>query len=259
MMSLGYSSHAPLPFTTKWAMPAERFPEYLDQISSIQSTAQIPIFKGLEVDYISAITGPAKFRPQLDFTIGSVHFTDADSSGNYLEIDGMHTLFLQRLESVYQNDIRAAVSRYYELTREMLAKDCPDVLGHMDKIKIQNIDNKFFSESDPWYRDVIKQTVKAIRSSGVIVEVNTRGVYKKKTGTTYPSEWVVQMLYDQQVPITLSSDAHHPDDLIEFFPPAAAMLRRIGYKDLMCLRKDRWQALEFDEHGIKGLPGIRVA
>jgi histidinol-phosphatase (PHP family) len=251
VISLGYSSHAPLPFATKWAMPAERFPEYLDQISSIQRTAEIEIYKGLEVDFISGKTGPAKFRPQLDFTIGSVHFTDADSSGAYLEIDGLHTEFLKRLETVYQNDIRAAVTRYYELTREMLATDCPDVLGHMDKIKIQNIENEFFSEGDSWYRDVMEQTVKAIRSSGVIVEVNTRGVYKKKTGTTYPSEWVVQMLFNQQVPVTLSSDAHHPDDLINYFPATAAMLRRIGYTHLMCLRKDRWQPLDFDEHGIK--------
>lgn len=249
--SLGYSSHAPLPFSTKWAMPAERFPEYLDRISSIQRTAGIEIYKGLEVDFISGRTGPAKFRPQLDFTIGSVHFTDVDSSGAYLEIDGPHTEFLGRLESVYKNDIRAAVTRYYELTREMLATDCPDVLGHMDKIKIQNVDGKFFTEHDSWYRDVMKQTVKAIRSAGVIVEVNTRGVYKKKTGTTYPSEWVVQMLFDQQVPVTLSSDAHHPDELIEYFPAAAAMLRRVGYTDMMCLQEGRWNAVKFDEHGIK--------
>src|SRR5688572_32376969 len=118
-------------------MAAERFPEYLDQISAIQRTTGIEIYKGLEVDFISGKTGPANFRPHLDFTIGSVHFTDTDSSGSYLEIDGLHAEFLQRLESLYNNDIRAAVMRYYELTREMLDTDCPEVLGHMDKIKIQ--------------------------------------------------------------------------------------------------------------------------
>ena len=121
--------------------------------------------------------------------------------------------------------------------------------GTNGEIKIQNIDNKFFSESDPWYRDVIKQTVKAIRSSGVIVEVNTRGVYKKKTGTTYPSEWVVRMLYDQQVPITLSSDAHHPDDLTREFVPTLSLLSDIGFKHLSLLHRGIWIKIPLDEYG----------
>lgn len=252
VVSVGYSSHAPLPFSTKWAMPADSLPVYVARIDNIRrSHPTFEVYTGLEVDFIPGRIGPGSFRQQLDYTIGSIHFADPDPKGEYLEIDGPHATFLSQLQNIYDFEIRAAVTRYLELTREMLVSDCPDVLGHMDKIKIQNPGNILFNEGETWYRREVGLTVDAICASGVIVEVNTRGVYQGKSETTYPAPWILEKLYERRVPITLSSDAHHPSDMINYFPEAAALLRRVGFRELMCLRNGRWQPLAFDEHGIK--------
>src|SRR5437762_14159596 len=100
----------------------------------------------------------------------------------------------------------------------MCEKSSPTIIGHLDKIKIQNRENKFFDESDVWYRGEVLKTLDAIRKCEAIVEVNTRGVYQGKSETTYPSPWILSECLKRNIPITISSDAHHPDDLVNYFP-----------------------------------------
>src|SRR5688500_4374647 len=76
MVSIGFSSHAPVPFDTKWCMKQERFPDYIDEIEKLKRTASIDVYKGLEVDFIPGITSPNHFKDKLDYTIGSIHFVE---------------------------------------------------------------------------------------------------------------------------------------------------------------------------------------
>jgi histidinol-phosphatase (PHP family) len=251
LAQLGFSSHAPLPFDCKWCMKSDALNDYLDEIEHLKGLPPgIELYKGLEVDFIPGIIEPHSFKDDLDYTIGSVHFVDAFADGRRWEIDGPHSSFLDGLRSIFSNDIQAVVSRYFELTREMISTSCPAVLGHLDKIKIQNIDEKFFSESDAWYQVEMKKTIESILQTGVIVEVNTRGLYQKKSLTTYPSPWVLQLLLEKNIPVTISSDAHHPDDLIKQFHETARLLNKTGFKKLTVLRNGTWQQFDFNEDGV---------
>jgi len=251
MPAIGFSSHAPVPFECVWCMQANRLEDYLTAVESLKKlTPDIELYKGLEVDFIPNIISPRDFAQRLDYTVGSVHFVDAFPDGRPWEIDGLHTLFLDGLHVIFNSDIRAVIRRYYELTRQMVQTSPPDVVGHFDKIKIQNIDNKFYSEDDEWYVDEIDRTIDAIAESGSIVEVNTRGLYQKKTTTPYPSPWILERLYSKRIPVTLSSDAHHMSDITNRFDEAAALLLDIGYKHLSILIKGKWQPVSFNAHGI---------
>lgn len=251
IFSLGFSSHAPLPFPCKWCMKSEDLQEYLDNLTGLrESSKSIEIYKGLEVDFIPGVISPSTFASQLDYTIGSVHFAEKFENGQYLEIDGPHNLFLEGLEQIFKNNIRELISLYYELTRLMIDTDCPTIVGHLDKIKIQNIDGKFFNESDSWYRSEIEKTLRTIASSGAVVEVNTRGIYQKKTADTYPSPWVLKEILNRNIPVTLNTDAHRPEDLTNEFENAARLLLDIGFKKISTLREGRWQQLQFDQHGF---------
>jgi histidinol-phosphatase (PHP family) len=132
----------------------------------------------------------------------------------------------------------------------MIQEACPDIIGHMDKAKIQNIAGKFFNETDSWYETEIKKTIALIKESNAIVEVNTRGLYQKKSTTPYPSPWVLELLHNQNIPITLSSDTHHPSDLINHFAEAAEQLLKIGFKSIMVLHEGTWKPFSFNTHGI---------
>jgi len=249
--SLGFSSHAPLPFESKWCMDQDAMDEYFDEIEQLSAIHHdIEIYKGLEVDYIPKEINPQQFTEFLDYTIGSIHFVEKFSDGRGWEIDGPHQSFLEGFEKIFDGNIKDVVVRYFELTREMVNNFPPTVVGHLDKIKIQNIENKFFDESDAWYQQEVVKTIEAIAASDCIVEVNTRGLYKKKCSTTYPSPWILSLILEKHIPITINSDAHHEDDLIACFPETAKLLNQLGFKQVSVLRDGQWRQHYFDEHGI---------
>ena len=251
MTSLGFSSHAPLPFSRDWSMDKNRLAEYRAAIDALAAkSGELHIYKGLEVDYIPGVISPSDFDFQLDYTIGSIHFADQFDDGTPWEIDGTHLHFQEGLDKIFKNNIRAAVSRYFELTRQMIQETPPTIVGHLDKVKIQNPENIFFQESDEWYRQEVKKTLALIKDSGVIIEVNTRGIYQKRSLTTYPSPWILEHICAMGIPITISSDAHHPKDLISQFESTASLLLKIGFKKLTILSHGEWTSLDFTEQGI---------
>ncbi|MFM7430630.1 MAG: histidinol-phosphatase [Flammeovirgaceae bacterium] len=249
--SLGFSSHAPVPFDCKWCMKKDELDNYLQSIQSFKEKASLQLYKGLEVDFIPSMIGPTDFSKQLDYTIGSVHFVDTFKEGEHWEIDEPHTVFLQGLGKIFQNDFKAAFIRYFELTREMLRNSRPTIVGHLDKMKIQNPENKFFAETEDWYQHEVKKTILTIKDSEAIVEVNTRGLYQRKSTTTYPSPWILELIHEQNIPITISSDAHHADDLINQFESTAQLLNKIGFKKIHILYDGEWKPYNFSEKGIE--------
>lgn len=247
---LGFSSHAPLPFDCAWCMKRERLEEYVNKIATLKSKRELELYAGLEVDYIPGRIGPKDFQG-LDYTIGSVHFVESFPEGRGWEIDGPHAHFLEGLERIFSNDIKQVVQRYFALTRDMVIHSAPTIVGHLDKIKIQNIGNKFFTEEESWYRDEMKSTIDVIGKSGCIVEVNTRGIYQKKTAVPYPSPWVLELIHKKNIPITISSDAHYCDDLINQFGSTAILLKQIGFQEIHVLSHGQWKACKFNEDGIR--------
>lgn len=248
MMSLGISSHAPLPFECRWSMKPADFDRYLSDFQHIKS--KTPLYKSLEVDYIPGLTGPDRFSNSLDYTVGSIHFVEKFDNGTHFEIDGPHAQFIKGLQEIFHHDIRGLVVRYFELTREMVEKSTPTIVGHLDKIKMQNTYTPLFIEHEGWYMDEIEKTLDCIATAGCILEVNTRGLYQRKTSSPYPSPWVLKKAIDKNIPITLCSDAHHPDDLTRNFTQTAFILYDLGFRRLSALHEGRWQSLLFDKNGF---------
>jgi len=246
MLAIGLSSHAPLPFPNKWSMRTGEFDRYLEEIGKAkEDTKGIQVYAGLEVDFIPGKISPFDFKDRLDYTVGSVHFVD-----NEWEIDNTYEVFMEGLNNNFSGSIRQAVARYYELTREMVRTTPPDVVGHIDKIKMHNRGDRFFMEDEAWYQEQIELTLEAVGKAGCIIEVNTRGLYQNKTDTTYPSPWMLREILRKNIPVTLSSDAHHPDDLVNRFPETARDLINIGFKKIRILLNGKWTDVAFGEHGI---------
>lgn len=252
VFSLGFSSHAPLPFASKWCMKKEDVQNYLQAITSVQQGSPLfQIYAGMEIDYIPNTIAPADFQHLLDYTIGSIHFVEHFEDGVRWEIDGPHHFFMEGFEKIFKSNIKETIARYFELTREMVNQSPPDIIGHLDKIKIQNIDNKLFNENDQWYKEQLFQTIDVIAEAGCIVEVNTRGIYQKKSLTTYPGPIALQYILEKKLPILISSDAHHPDDLINQFQETADLLSQLGFQEHAVLHHGDWIMTPFNKHGLE--------
>lgn len=255
MLACGFSSHAPLPYPISWTMPQESLTAYAEEIeaSKAKYAAKLEIYRGLEVDYVPGQAGPSHQRlkdARLDYTIGSVHLVDFFADGRPWEIDGPHRHFLDGLNQIFHRDIQAAVERYFALTRKMIEEDPPDVIGHLDKIKMQNEDGTLFSDQAVWYQEAVEATLQLIARKGLIVEVNTRGIYKKKTTETYPSPAILGRMKALDIPIMINSDAHHPRELDACFEETASLLLQIGYTHCRVLLGGKWQDLPLSPQGM---------
>jgi histidinol-phosphatase (PHP family) len=63
------------------------------------------------------------------------------------------------------------------------------------------------------------------------VEVNTSGL-RKPCHEIYPGQDLLKMCFDHEIPITLGSDAHSPEDVAADFDQAIKLLRQVGYNEI---------------------------
>jgi histidinol-phosphatase (PHP family) len=229
-------------------MKREMLSGYLQEIEGARlAFPQMEIYSGLEIDYVPGLISPDDFRAKLDYTIGSIHFVGRFNDTHW-EIDNTREVFHEGLTRIFDGNIRKAVTEYLRLTREMVLNSPPDIVGHLDKIKI-NAAPYDFSETAPWYKEEVEETIKAILTSGAIVEVNTRGIYKKKSSTTYPSPWILERILHAGIPVTISSDAHHPSELTQEFTSTTMLLQDLGFKNIRIFKDHTWKTIPLNEYG----------
>lgn len=233
---LGFSSHSMFPFWTETYMHPENFEKYCAEIKNLRQKYQdkIEIRLGFEADYIPGISFPRfddykKFQP--DFLIGSVHFI-FQKDGIFAVDDSPEKLFAA-LKKYYQNDEKKLVGEYFASEREMLKKGDFTILGHADLIRKFNEKFPFFDETSEWYKREEKTLADAISSSGVIVEINTGAISRGWKTNPYPSDNLLSLLHERNVPLTLSSDAHSAENLDCGFDDAILRAKKAGYTELV--------------------------
>ena len=245
--TLGFSSHAPVPFKNTFALKEERKPEYQQTIRELQTryAGQLEIYLGLEIDYIPGLSRDFDFYRNdmgLDFVIGGVHLVKSGEEGLWF-IDGPHfETYDQGLEEIFHGDIRKGVKTYYQSVCDMITTQKPDVVAHVDKIKMHN-GGRFFTEDEPWYIALVEEAIEVIAQSGSIVEINSRGIYKKRCPDLFPSLDILKKLNRLKVPVTFSSDAHIPSELNIGLDLCAATAIEAGYKEVCFLSNGKWEAV----------------
>jgi histidinol-phosphatase (PHP family) len=242
--TLGFSSHAPVPFENNFSLKEEKMDEYFSTIRALDEKYKdrINILLSMEIDYIPGITRAfTEFSKagNLDYTIGGVHLVRNKDIEKLWFIDGSkQETYDDGLQKLFNGHIRKGVEAYYGQINEMVATQKPDIIAHLDKIKMHN-KNRYFSEEEGWYKDLVWKTLKYIASeSNCIVEVNTRGLYKKRSDTFFPSPAILEQVHHLKIPITLSSDAHQPQELNGYYEEALKLMKEIGFKEMVCFDKN---------------------
>lgn len=230
---LGFSAHSMYPHVD-WQMPREKHEDYFKTVRALKEkyADKIKIYCGIEADYIQNISSDFKWqfeRFSPDYLIGSVHYLLGNNA--FFTVDDKTENVRQGLQRVYKGDGKKAVCEYFSTQREMLATQKFLILGHADVIRIRNGELNFFSESESWYKKELKATAKAAARAGVIVEINTGGLARGCIDDVYPSAEFLDLLHQEGVPVTFSSDAHTADKLDAEFDRAQLAAIRAGYTE----------------------------
>jgi histidinol-phosphatase (PHP family) len=244
--ALGFSAHAPLPFDCNWTLPFDKYGEYKSQIRQLagQFKNNIEIYCGVELDYIPDLQTRIMemVRPEeLDYYIGSIHFIDQYADGTRWCIDGPNDDFTKGWSEIFGRDSRAVIHKYFEYTRQMVRQLRPPVIGHLDKIKMQSRTGGLMDETDPFYRAEVMSTLEEIAATNCIVEINTRGVYKRNEAELYLSFWVLKEMQRMQIPVTINADAHRAGEVAMLFNETAEIIRQMGFTSIKKLINQQWQ------------------
>jgi histidinol-phosphatase (PHP family) len=148
--------------------------------------------------------------------IGSVHFLD---DWNF---DGDESFY-----GKWSND--ELYQRYFSLIIEAARSKLFDTLGHLDLIKKYGV----YPETDQ--TPLFERTADVIRDSGLVVELNTSGL-DKPCREFYPGQHWLDTLFNRGIPVTLSSDAHHPEQIARHYQQAVSILKKTGYRQIITFR-----------------------
>lgn len=244
--AMGFSEHSPLPFNTSFSLKKSNTENYVAAIDKLkkQYAGQLKIYRSLELDYIPGFSEEFeiwKKACKVDYAIGGIHLIRPEGYDELWFTDGPdRTIYDKGVEKFFDNNIKKAVTAYYHQVNEMIETQYFDVVAHVDKIKMHN-QNRFFTEDEKWYRNLVSETLHLIKKKDLIIEINTRGLYKKRSNKLFPDDETLRQVIKLNIPVIISSDAHQPHEINLYFDYAAKRLLHFGCKSIMFFNGNNWE------------------
>ena len=175
---------------------------------------------GIEADYVRGredrMANLLEAR-EWDYVLGSVHFVRDGA----VDMEGEWDVWRS-------GDPEQVWRRYFEHLGEAARSGLFDVLSHPDLVKVWGS-----GRPDPGgdLRRFYDLAMDGIADSDVTIEVSTAGL-RKPVGEVYPARPFLEMCLEAGRPVTLSSDAHEPNDLAYRYEEAVEMLQQVGVTEI---------------------------
>lgn len=224
LANFGFSDHSHWmlhPYGPRYAMRAEELDDYVADVRAMQAeydrdgARPFHVRLGMEMDFLPSRLGVAREvqrRYAWDYIIGSVHNIGCE--------------LLQQPETYELWDIEDICELYFHQVGRMVRERFCDVIAHLDLPK------KMGQRPVGGLLGYIEPLIPEIKKSGMAVEINTSG--RDVPAREFLPGWdVVEALAAAGVPLTLSSDAHTPQQVGRHFADAVAGLNRAGVKELV--------------------------
>lgn len=240
--SYGVSSHAPLPFDTRWTLKLGDVPAYLEELGRLKEkyAGSLELYAGMEIDYLNDEQNPsiAYFQElPLDYRIGSVHLIYT-SGGEIVDTDTYPENFRSILDTHFQGDLKRLVNRYLDASMRMVELGGFDFVGHADKISYNACLCDPSLPEQEWFNKRLKDYFAFIAEKGLMAEINTKAYSKK--GCFFPAMRHFKLLKELGIPVLVNSDAHLPELVNDSRPLALSLLKEAGFQTVRELKAGQW-------------------
>lgn len=180
---------------------------------------------GIEADFFPG--GESELKALLaeydwDYVIGSVHFMkgwgfdNPETQAEFKDLDAIETY-----------------AHYFDLLRQACVSGLFQIIAHPDNLKVFGFRPSDEKDLLPYYRMLAEELI----TNGIATEINTGLAYRFPIAESCPSPLFLSVLAEYQVPITLSSDAHFPDDIGMLLDEATDAAIGVGYTELTVFRQ----------------------
>jgi histidinol-phosphatase (PHP family) len=194
-----------------------------------EKNADLKIRAGIELDNdpVHSAAGRKwieKHWDKLDFVLGSVHFLD--------RADQMFDSVPNGAAQFAGCDVDAIYADYFRRVREMATTGLVDCLAHIDLIKIHG------HRPSAEIGDIVNETLDYIRARNLAMELSTAG-WRKPVNELYPSDRIIELALDKEIPFTIASDAHSHAQLGDNFSKLAHKMATFGIRQVCTFEKHR--------------------
>ncbi|WP_157152872.1 histidinol-phosphatase [Brachyspira murdochii] len=244
LISIGFSGHSHFD-EDDTSMSRENTFKYLENIKKAKYIYKdkIQVYLGIEGDYYSNLNKDTDKEMGLDYRIGSVHYID-DGKGHYFPIDMSKESFNDTIN--YFGNIKEVIYRYYDNVIEMIEKQNPDIIGHLDLVRKYNLNKEYFTEEEDWYLKKIDEVVEVIKKSGSIAEINTKIMNKNNLNAHYPNKNTIKKLLENNIPIMINSDAHNANNIDHCYKEVIEELKKLGVSNIKVLYDNTFNDVSID-------------
>ncbi len=201
ILEIAFTDHAPLPdnFDIAHRMQDNELDIYADWVYQAKERyPEITIRFGVEADYYEGFedyTEKIIRSYEFDLVIMSVHFLRHWSHGSWV--------FDYYFPGKEQEEI---YSDYINTVIKGIQTGLFDTLGHVDLVKLPG------DSLIKMIPDEVNRLLSAVKKADMAIEINTSG-YRKKTGESYPGFDWLKAIIKADIPLTIGSDAHAPDQV----------------------------------------------
>ena len=203
----------PAGWSERVRMRMDQFDEYVAMVerARVAWNGRLDIRLGLESDYM----------PGMENWLEQLH---QKADFNHI-LGSIHPQLSYYKNTFYKNgDVLTFQQTYFEHLAQAAETGLFDTLAHPDLIK-----NSFPQD---WNINRLKDTICAaldrIALTGVAMELNTSGLYKR-TREMNPGKFMLREMAARQIPVVIGSDAHHPKRVADDFDIALNLLTQVGY------------------------------
>ena len=226
LREIGFSDHAPVPeqFRPGISMEPGQVESYITEIEKLRGqNTGIEIRVGMEVDYPLLDSFDRRYLddPRIDYLIGSCHMLDGWIFEHPDYADGFD-----------RRDINQVYRQYYEVLKSLAASGHFSIIGHFDVVK------KFGHRPGESMTGPVTEVLSVMARKDVAMEINTSGLMRP-VKEMYPSEEILHLAFQLNVPVTLGSDAPSPESVGYAFDKAAELLVRSGYRKVSGFSKKK--------------------
>lgn len=203
----------------KWLEGKRKFfrtlPEYVDFIECMKKRGY-PVKLGIEVCYfpgrekeIQEILAPYPW----DFIMGSVHFIDGWA------FDLSEAKFEWETKNLYEE-----YEKYSDLLVKMAHSESYDIIGHPYSLMCYG----HYPLED--LNELYEKTAREIAKHDICIEVNTGLLYRYPARQMTPPRSFLEYCSRYNIPLSISSDAHHPNDVGRDLDKAIIFAKEAGYE-----------------------------